>query len=77
MMVTMATDGIVDGLVTGNLIGRHIDKVDGFRGCDNCCHLLIDGNLLQLLIGLLGIRGCYEEHTEEKHSEFLFHNYVT
>ena len=58
----LQSDGVVDGLVSSNLIRRNIHKADRFGCGDNCSYLFIDRETFHLFVGLLGKnsldRGC-------------------
>ena len=45
------THSIVDGLVSCYLVSGYVHKADGFACRNDCCHLLVHGQLLHLLVG--------------------------
>ncbi len=72
------TDGIVDGLVSNNGISGDVDKAYWFCGCDNSCHILINGELFDFLIRLLSHRGegCQNTYRQcaDSFKSLQFHN---
>ena len=55
------TNGVVDGLIAGYLVGGDVHETNGFASGDDSCHLLIDGEYLHFLIGLLRKSGSGQD----------------
>ena len=58
----LQTNGVVYRLVSNHLVRGNIHETDGFGGGDDGRHLLVDGQLLQFLVGLLGESRQNREH---------------
>ena len=53
-LLGLQTDDILNGFVTGNLIGADLSQTERLWGSDNGGDILVDGQLLHLIVGLLG-----------------------
>src|SRR5574344_1749073 len=49
----LQSDGVIDRLISCNLVRRNIHETDRFGSCDNCSYLFIDRETFHLFVGLL------------------------
>ena len=64
------TDDILDRLVTNHLVGTDVHQSDGLRCRYHCGHVLIHGQLLHFIVGLLAEGVQSRRGAEQKRAHF-------
>lgn len=71
----LQTNGVVYRLVSNHLVRGNIHETYGFGSGDDGRHLLVDGQLLQFLVGLLGESRQNREHCRNSGTD-IFDDFI-